>query len=276
MTAGDALREGDLTGALAQLQDEVRSAPQDPRHRVFLFQLLSVLGQWDRALAQLEVVRSLDEGAIAMVRTYEAVLRCELLRQQVFAGQRSPLVLGNPEPWIAELIEALRISGEGNEVAAQKLREHAFEVAPTTAGTLSIADANNPQGTSDCTFEWLADADSRLGPVLEAVINGRYYWVPVDRIKRVDIEAPEDLRDVVWMPAHFLWANEGDAVGLIPTRYPGTESADDSALQLARRTEWREPLEGVYEGIGQRMLATDAGEFAIMNVRTITCNSSAG
>ena len=28
-------------------------------------------------------------------------------------------------------------------------------------------------------FAWMADADMRLGPVLEAVINGRYYWVPL-------------------------------------------------------------------------------------------------
>ena len=31
-------------------------------------------------------------------------------------------------------------------------------------------------------FEWVADADSRLGPVMEAIINGRYYWVPFARL----------------------------------------------------------------------------------------------
>ena len=50
----------------------------------------------------------------------------------------------------------------------------------------------------------------RLGPVCEAIINGRYYWVPFDRLSRIDLEAPVDLRDVVWMPAHFQFANGGE------------------------------------------------------------------
>ena len=49
MPAIDALRTGDLAQALADLQNDVRSSPDDPRHRVFLFQLLAVLGNWDRA-----------------------------------------------------------------------------------------------------------------------------------------------------------------------------------------------------------------------------------
>ena len=36
MSAVDALRTGDLAQALADLQSEVRSSPEDPRHRVFL------------------------------------------------------------------------------------------------------------------------------------------------------------------------------------------------------------------------------------------------
>ena len=57
--------------------------------------------------------------------------------------------------------------------------------------------------------------------MLEAVINGRYYWVPFSRLAEVTIEAPEDLRDVVWMPAHLQFENGGEMVALIPTRYPG-------------------------------------------------------
>ena len=56
--------------------------------------------------------------------------------------------------------------------------------------------------------------------MLEAIINGHYYWIPFQQIQQIQIEEPADLRDVVWMPAHFVWTNGGDAVGLIPTRYP--------------------------------------------------------
>jgi len=94
--------------------------------------------------------------------------------------------------------------------------------------------------------------------------------VPIARIKQLEIEPPEDLRDLVWMPARFLWVNQGEAVGMIPTRYAGSEAAADAQLKLARRTDWRQPMEGVYEGVGQRLLATDEAEFGILNVRQIS------
>jgi type VI secretion system protein ImpE len=70
------------------------------------------------------------------------------------------------------------------------------------------------------------------------------------------------------MPAQFTWANGGESVGLIPARYPGTTRSTDPLLQLGRRTEWQE-VAGVTVGLGQRMLATDAGEFALLDVRQI-------
>ncbi len=270
MPAIDALRTGDLAQALADLQNEVRTAPDDPRHRVFLFQLLAVFGNWDRALAQLDVVRSLDPGAIAMVRTYESVLQCEVFRQGVFAGERTPPILGDPEPWIAKLVEAVRLSAGGDHDAAQKLRDDAYDEAPTCGGNLKIAASSDPDvGTTDVAFDWLADADSRLGPMLEAIVNGRYYWVPMYRLKRIDLEEPQDLRDLVWLPAHFMLANDGETVGMIPTRYAGSETHDDSQIRLARRTEWRETAESVYEGLGQRILVTDGDEYPLLDIRQI-------
>jgi type VI secretion system protein ImpE len=270
MPAIDALRTGNLDQALADLKNEVRNAPEDPRHRVFLFQLLSVVGDWPKALAQLDVVRSLDPGAIAMVRTYESVLECEAYRHDVFAGERTPPILGDPEPWIAKLVEALKRSTGGDQAAAQQLRSEAYEEAPTSAGKIRIAASQGSDDeTVDADFEWIADADSRLGPMLEAIINGRYYWVPMHRLKRVDIEAPEDLRDLVWAPAHFQLANGGETVGMIPSRYAGSESHEDSQIRLARRTDWLEPAEGVFEGLGQRILATDAGEYPLLSLRQI-------
>jgi type VI secretion system protein ImpE len=70
------------------------------------------------------------------------------------------------------------------------------------------------------------------------------------------------------MPARFVWANGGEAFGFLPTRYPGSQAAEDPALALSGRTEWRE--RGTWQlGLGQRMLATDGGEFAVMDVRRI-------
>jgi type VI secretion system protein ImpE len=60
MGAEEALKQGDLDAALADLTDRVRRSPADARLRTFLFQLFAVLGQWDRALSQLDVAGELD------------------------------------------------------------------------------------------------------------------------------------------------------------------------------------------------------------------------
>ena len=71
------------------------------------------------------------------------------------------------------------------------------------------------------------------------------------------------------LPAQFVWVNGSEAMGLIPSRYPDTELSDDSALQLARTTKWREVSEGVHLGLGQRMLATDLDDYSLFEIRDI-------
>ncbi|MPY87888.1 MAG: virulence protein SciE type [Luteitalea sp.] len=255
-----AVREGDLDAGLSKLQEQIRKEPANPALRVFLFQLLCIMGQWERAQTQLSVAADLDAGALAMVQMYREAVRCELLRGEVFSGKKSPLVFGEPAEWLALLIESLLVTGTPTSSAeqAQSLRERAFEAAPPSAGSLDGR-----------AFEWIADADMRLGPVCEAVINGRYYWVPFERLSRIDLETPTDLRDVVWMPAHFQFTNGGEAVGVIPTRYPGSEAEDDPQIRLGRKTVWREDAANVFSGLGQRIFTTDTGEDAVMDVRTI-------
>jgi len=258
MTAEQAIRDGRLDAALETLQSEVRKQPADARRRVFLFQLLAVLGQWQRALTQLKVAADLDPETLAMVQTYRETIRCELLREDVFAGKRSPLVFGRPDEWLALLMEALRLTGLGEHAQSQSVRERAFEAAPATTGTID-----------EKPFEWIADADSRLGPIFEVIMNGQYYWVPCQRVREVKIEAPADLRDLVWAPVEFTWANGGRAVGFIPSRYPGSEKSADGAIRLARKTEWQEQPGGLFLGLGQRLLATDGDEYPLLDTRRI-------
>jgi type VI secretion system protein ImpE len=265
------LRDGSLAETLAELQARVRNEPAEAKHRTFLFELLSVLGQWDRALTQLEVAGELSAATLGMVQVYRQALGCEVLRGEVFAGKRSPLVFGQPEQWVALLIEALRLTADGKHAQAGELRGAALEAAAATSGSLRPgAHDAAPQA-----FEWIADADPRLGPVLEAIVNGRYFWIPFCNIKAIQVEKPADLRDLVWMPAQFQWANGGEAVGLIPTRYAGSETSEDDGIRLARKTDWVEHATQAFAGLGQRMLATDAGEYALMDIRRIDLDAVA-
>ena len=101
------------------------------------------------------------------------------------------------------------------------------------------------------------------------MISGRYFWIPVQNIRQVKIEPPTDLRDLVWLPVHFTWTNGGEAVGLIPTRYTGSESSSDNLIRLARKTTWREPVAGCSFGLGQRMLSTEELDLPLLDVRRI-------
>lgn len=252
------IQEGKLAAALAALQDQVRKDAANPKLRIFLFQLLCVQGQWARALTQLNVAGELDAATLPMVQTYREAIQCEALRVQIFKAAHAPLIFGRPPAWLALLIDAVKLDATGEPHRAAAARAQAFDAAPACGGTI---DGQR--------FAWLADADQRLGPVLEVILNGRYFWVPMERISRIAFDAPVDLRDTVWTPASFTWSNGAETVGLVPTRYVDTLSISDDALLLARRTEWADTGALAGRVLGQRMLVTDVGEHPLMDVRVI-------
>lgn len=257
MRAEECLQASDPQGALEALQEQVRAKPADPDLRVFLFQLLAVTGQWQRAQTQLELVGEMQDKALAMVRVYQEVMNSEKHRQAVFAGESRPLVLGEPAQWMANLIEANAAFGSGDFERFAKLNAQALEEAPARSGRLN-----------DTPFEWLADADQRLGPVFEMIFNGHYYWVPQENVVKIEIDEPEDLRDLIWAPAQVTWSNGGQNVVMIPSRYPRLAGASGADL-LARHTDWVGLDGDCFEGMGQRMWVTEEADIPALQVRSI-------
>lgn len=265
MRAEDLLKSADLDGALAALQAEVRAKPADPKLRIFLFQLLCVIGDWKRAITQLKVSAELDGLAIPMAQTYREGIICEVYRERVFAGEKDPLVFGEPQEWVALLVEAQKHLAAGRPDDAAIQRTRAFEAAPAVTGTLNGAP-----------FEWVADADMRLGPILEAVVNGRYFWMPFNAVSSITAEAPRDLRDCVWTPVNIVLKNGGDIVALIPTRYAGTADHGTAEQKLARATDWIDAGGETFIGRGQRLIATDAGDTSMMDLRSLVIDQAEG
>jgi type VI secretion system protein ImpE len=113
------LRAGDPAMALKHLTAAVKAKPADAKLRIFMAQLLCVLGQWERAHTQLNVVADIDSETIAMRETMGHAIRCELMRAKVFAGERTPMVFGQPDQWLALLIESLLQRAKG-DVALSK------------------------------------------------------------------------------------------------------------------------------------------------------------
>lgn len=259
MRAEDLLHGGNLAEALSELQGRVRKAPADAKLRIFLFQLLCIQADWPRALAQLKLCGELDPSAAPMVQTYREAIACEMLRERVFAGTTAPLVFGEPSRWIALLIEALKPLAAGDAARAAALRAEAFALAPPSPG--------QADGTE---FAWIADGDMRLGPVLELIVNGKYYWAPFATLASLSFDEPQDLRDRVWTPVEIRWANGGEVMGFVPTRYPGAAAATGDEIRLARVTEWVDAGQETFIGQGQRQLVTDAADLAIMDIRRLS------
>ena len=135
MSAEQYLKDGDIAAALTSLKQLIRSDAANAKYRVFLFQILAVTGDLQKALDQLNVVGELDATALPMVQTYRETIACEGLRKEIFAGARSPLIMGDPDDWIARLLQSLKLVAAGKWEQAEELRNDAFETAPTTSGT---------------------------------------------------------------------------------------------------------------------------------------------
>jgi len=122
-------------------------------------------------------------------------------------------------------------------------------------------------------FESITDADPRIGPRLELFVAGQYMWLPFEHLETLQMEAPKQLRDLLWAPAivrpadSFTGLQLGEA--LVPAIAPLTWKQSDPAVRLGRVTEWRELEGGEQAPVGQKMLLVDDEEFPILEVREL-------
>lgn len=248
---------GGLAGELAAAMAAVRSSPQAIEPRMALFQLACVVGQWDRARAQLDTMAQLDAELLLLSRIYGRLIDAEAMRRRVFAGSEQPVALGEPPAWLAMMAQALQLDERGEAAAARELRQRGRQDAAARPGTI---------GTD--AFAWIMDADPRLGPTLEVIIEGQYRWLPLDALEELRAEAPKAMRDLVWQPVALRLAGGSELAAFVPTRYPGSELEDDDAVRLAKETRWIEK-DGEQWGFGQRLLATDGGDHAFLDIRAL-------
>lgn len=253
------LREGDLDGARAALVDVVRTKPGDDRARMFLFQLLCVTGEWDKARKQLQALAQVADNAQMLAVTYNQAIDAELIRADVFAGKTDMPVLVGMDGWIEGVANAISLAAKGDHAQAEAQRNEAFGQAPDTPGNLN----GQP-------FEWIADSDMRFGPTFEAIVAGRYGLIPFDAVASISSDGPQDLRDTVWYPVQLALKSGQSIAAFLPARYPGSEANSSAAIRLGRQTDWIES-QGVEAGMGQRLWSLSEGDdAALLNLRKLT------
>lgn len=252
------LHELSLGEQLADLTAAIRIKPGSAPLRVHLAQLCMLMGDWERAIAQLQTAAQLEASAIPMAQVYREAIRCERVRERVFSGAIAPSCLGEPLPWFATLSEALSRRCAGENALADELQAQAFATADEIPFRMDATEV-----------AWIADGDSRLGPVCEVIVNGHYYWLPFDGIQALELDAPTDLRDLVWTSGTLTLCNGGKHPVLMPSRYPLSHTRNDDRLARASLTLWDEIGADTWAGSGQRTWITDQGEHGMLEVRHI-------
>lgn len=243
-----------------QIEAQVRTQPAAAVHRWALFQLLCVMGQWERAVQQLQVYAQLDPQQVPAAQAYRDLIRAERWRAQVLSGRERPGFVFDAPSWVEGLLEALRLSATEQHDEADLVRERALDQAPLV-----------PARSADLQLDWIADSDSRLGPVCEVMTAGHYRWLPFSDIAAWRIERPAMLLDLVWAPC-TLTLTDGSAVpGFMPARYPGSEtvhgdSSEHDAICLGRRTSWQEPGRTGVIARGQKTWTTSTGDLSIFEL----------
>lgn len=250
-----------VASALQRLENDIKAQPANADLRAAFVQFLCLCGNWSRAQKQLKSWLALKPQAQPTVTLLEQTLQGELQRVDVLAGRARPHMPENQWPWLATLVSAL---AQPADIARQQ-RLSALEQAQANPGELTHAESPAQP------FGWLMDGDARLGPVCEAIVNGRYFWLPFSAIAEIRFQAPASVTDLVWRHAMVRLGDGSEQVCQIPARYP-LPPACDERFMLGRATEWQ-PLDddgALYQGLGQKVWLNDNDEFPLLSLDVVS------
>ena len=258
MRAKELLDSNQLSAAIAELNQDVKSRPADSHLRTFLFELLCFAGEYERAERQLDVIGHQNESAGIGVEVYRQLLKADKARQDWFAEGLTPTFLLDPPSWIQHQLEA------GNRLRGQQTEEAKALLQQAASKNSKLKGVVNGK-----PFDDFRDSDDRLGPVFEVFLRENYVWLPCEQIKKITIPKPKQLRDLLWTPA-TIEAGEGEAGDVhIPVLYVGSHSEKDDQLRLGKITDWRGLGDGLTGAAGQKTFLVDDSEMSMLEIREI-------
>ncbi len=241
MTAGELFKAGQLQAAIdAQLQ-EVRANPGDSNRRLFLFELCAFAGDLDRAAKQIEVLNYDKPELLAAIGLYRNAIASEKARRALFDQGQPPQFFNAPSEHVAKRLAAIVELRSGRPEEAAKLLHEANSAAPPLSGNFN-----------DKSFNGFRDADDLFGSVIEVFNNGRYFWLPLEEVASIGLNAPKFPRDLLWAPARLMLKDGTTGDVLLPALYPNSHGNEDDAVRLGRKTDWLSPVDGMARGVGAK------------------------
>ncbi|MDR1462985.1 MAG: hypothetical protein LBI68_07615 [Azoarcus sp.] len=235
-----------ITNGLAQeverINAAIRTEPLAASHRMALAQLRLVQGEYAKALQQLQLACQFDADLAPEAQLIRALVRAEQTREAVFGGKILPDLLTPPSAWLEGMIAALREDG----VKAAEMRQEALSEALPSRGRYG-----------ETAFEWVADGDGRLGPVIEVILGGVYYWVPFDMVESLEIPAPKNAMELVWAAVDLKLYGHPARIAYMPSRYILLADEASDAFLIGTETNWEELPGGTWRGCGRRVWIVD-------------------
>lgn len=260
MEIKDLLAAGQLRTAITQTTEFVRNNPFDVDGRGLLVELLILAGELERADKQLDTIAYQHPQSIAGVALLRQLIRAETAREQFFLEGRMPEFIDKPSDSVQDLLRASILLREGDWREASSAYATAEEHRVPIKGSCNGVD-----------FDDFRDLDDRTAEVLEVLTsNGKYYWLPVQMIRRIEFRPIERPLDYKWRRAHLETTREDlDGEVYIPGVYFNTDDSVDDAARLGRRTDWLGGENEPYRGIGQRMFLAGDNAYAVADIEEL-------
>lgn len=259
MDSHEHFQAGRLDQAIEAALHDVKQHPTELPRRSFLCELLCYTADLERADKQLDVLSTQDPELAVGVALFRQLIRAEQARRQFFAEGRLPEFVGLPtEPQKLSLQASIEIR-EGHVETAAKLLDEAEQARP------------HPRGTCDGqAFDDFRDLDDLLNSSLEVLTsNGKYFWIPAERVERIEFRTPRFPRDLLWVPVHMVVRDGPDGEVYLPTLYVGSHAEQDDALRLGRATDWRGGEGEPVRGFGQRTLLVGEEARPVLELKEI-------
>jgi type VI secretion system protein ImpE len=122
-------------------------------------------------------------------------------------------------------------------------------------------------------FSEFSDSDPRISANLEVFLAGSYTWIPIHFLRRLEIEPPANLRDLVWARARVETSSDfrlqelGEVI--LPALCPLSSRHTDESVHLGRESAW-EPDETYGEiPYGAKMMLVDGVDVPLLEIRSV-------
>jgi len=122
-------------------------------------------------------------------------------------------------------------------------------------------------------FNEFSDSDPRIGANLEVFIAGSYTWIPVHYLRKLEVDPPANLRDLMWARARVETSSDfrlqelGEV--LLPVLCPLSSRHADESVNLGRESAWE--TDDVHGEIpyGAKLVLIDGVEVPLLEIRSV-------